>query len=125
MRIMNKTIREIIDATDRLRPNAIDDNEKIAWLKGFEQRIYNEIYRTHTDNGELAEVSTLTEASELSVPSPYDEMYSYYLMAMYDFNHAEYDRYNNDIDMLGALYEDFERYYNNTHTSAGVKTLTV
>ncbi len=119
------TIKEVITTADSLRPNSISNEIKTNWLKGFEQRLYNEIYSHYTDYEGESDMSKYDEETELSLPSPYDDMYHHHLAAMIDYSNAEYDRYNNDIDMLGALYEDFERYYNNTHTSAGVKTLTV
>ena len=112
------TIKEAIEKTDRLRPNSFSREEKTDWLTDFENRIYNEIYSLHKCDTPFTDTTEMTDATELFVPSPYDELYVLCLCSMVDFFNAEYDRYNNDTVMLEALYGDFERYWNNNHECA-------
>ena len=111
------TVKEVISKADRLRPNTLTNEEKTKWLCDFENRIYNEIYCTHKCDIPFTKVAEATEDTELFVASPYDEMYLLYLCSMADFANAEYSRYNNDMAMLLSIYEDYERYFNNTYES--------
>ena len=97
--------------------NGATNEEKTKWLCDFENRIYNEIYCTHKCDIPFTKVAEATEDTELFVASPYDEMYLLYLCSMADFANAEYSRYNNDMAMLLSIYEDYERYFNNTYES--------
>lgn len=112
------TIREVVEKTDRLRPNCLTTDEKKKWIKDFENRIYNEIYSVHKCDIPFTEIESATDDTKLFVTSPYDEMYVFYLCSMVDFANAEYERYNNDMAMLEGVYGDYEKYFNNTYECA-------
>lgn len=118
------TIKEVIEKTDRLRPNSFSRVEKTDWLTDFENRIYNEIYSLHKCDVPFTDTAEMTEATELFVPSPYDELYTLFLCSMVDYSNAEYDRYNNDMLMLDSLYGDFERFWHSTHESSVSTVIT-
>ena len=111
------TANEAIAIVDKLRPNQIETEIKIAWIKQIEKTIYNEIYITH-DNGEIpfTDLDSETFADDkLFADIPYDKLYTDYLCAMIDNSNAEYERYNNDLSAFSSKYSDFEDFYNRQH----------
>lgn len=55
------------------------------------------------------------ESGKLCVPSPYDELYLFWLEAQIDYQNGEIQKYNNSITAFNHAYSAFERYYNRTH----------
>lgn len=111
------TANEAIAIVDKLRPNQIEKDIKIAWIKQIEKTIYNEIYITH-DNGEIPFTDFDSETfadDKLFADIPYDKLYTDYLCAMIDYSNAEYERYNNDLSSFTSKYGDFEDFYNRQH----------
>ena len=114
------TANEAIAIVDKLRPNQIETEIKIAWIKQIEKTIYNEIYITH-DNGEIPFTDFDSETfadDKLFVSAPYDEIYMQYLCVKIDYYNAEYERYNNDTATFTALYNSYATHYNREHMPA-------
>lgn len=102
-----------------MRPNSLSADRKIKWLCDIEDRIYNEIYLTHKhDDIPFTDFDRYGENTTLFAPPPYDELYVLYLLAMTDFYHAEYDRYNNDIRPFESLYSAFSALWHREHEAA-------
>lgn len=116
------TIIEAISRVDTLKPNAYKQPEKIAWLSSLDAFIKNAIVDTHKDGEEISfsgydESTPLTV--ELIVPSPYDELYLFWLEAKIDYYDREYKKYNNAMAMYQRALEQFESYYVRTHMPIG------
>jgi hypothetical protein len=114
----NVTIIEAINRIDILKPNTYTQIEKVRWLSTLDGIIKKEIIDTH--EGFEAVVfngydDTTPVTTELLVPSPYDEIYLYYLESKIDYFNGEYGRYNNSITMYNNALNTFEKYYNKQH----------
>lgn len=59
------TIRECIDKCDRLRPNAIDDMEKVEWLEELDRNLYTEFFSKFTTKQDFTEYGDDTGATLL------------------------------------------------------------
>lgn len=107
------TITKAIGVVDKIRPNQYSTDNKREWILTIENRIKNEIYLTH-DHDEIpfTDFDRYGDDTELFAPSPYDEIYILYLCGMIDFNNAEYNRYNNDVELFNKTFEDYARWYN-------------
>lgn len=118
------TIMDSINRIDTLKPNRYDISEKIKWLSTLDERIMNEIIVTHEAsegivfNGYTEETALTTK---LLAPSPYDELYLYWLEAQIDYWNGEYGKYNNSIAMFNTAYTAFVNHYNRTHMPKGKK----
>ena len=121
------TIHEAIRTLDKLRPgNTFSEKEKISWLSTLDGIIYQEIIKTHEGSDTVSfhgyDGSTDVD-TVLLVPSPYCELYLYYLEAQIDFNNAELTKYNNDMTLYNNAYTAFSAWYNRHHISTGRKDL--
>lgn len=112
-------IIEAINRIDALKPNTYAEREKVFWLSLIDEIIKREIIDTH----EGAEAVTFTGYDEntdintvLLVPSPYAELYLYWLESKIDYYNGEMTKFNNSITMFNHMYEAYERFYNRDHT---------
>ena len=120
------TLAEAIQRCDTLKPNSFTTPEKIEWLSRLDGRVKTEVIDTH-EGFEDVEFAGYTEdtpllETTLLVPSPYDELYLYWLQAQIDYNNGEINKYNNNISMFNSAYRDFTSYYNRTHMPLGYET---
>ena len=108
------TITKAIGVVDNIRPNQISTAQKTEWILNVEKRVKNEIYLAHKHDGvDFTNFNSSTIATDtLYVPEPYSEIYTLFLCGMVDFYHAEYDRYNNDVDLFNKTFDDYAQWYN-------------
>ena len=119
------TLAEAIQRCDTLKPNSYTEPEKVEWLSRLDERIKIEVIDTH-EGSEDIEFEKYTEDTNLFttvllVPSPYDELYLYWLQAQIDYNNGEINKYNNNISMFNSAYSGFTAYYNRTHKPLSCK----
>lgn len=116
-------LQEALDKADAQRTNMITRPEKIAWISELDGLIWSEIVSKHNLlPGEEIRLSVMPEYDEdtepgkkLLVPFPYDEVYTYWLMAKIDERHAEAERYNNDKLTFNGYYEQFSDWWTRNH----------
>ena len=82
------TAKQVLDRVDALLPNGYQRTEKLRWLAQAEGFVRREVCR---ERGELAE---LTEETELTAETPFDELYRYYVEAQIHYANGETARYN-------------------------------
>ena len=117
------TLQQAIDRVDTLRTNMQDRALKIQWLSELDGLIWKELICKHYPKpGEEIRLAPMPEYDEntdleqrLIVPKPYDNIYTYWLMAKIDEQTMELDKYNNDKTMFTAAYESFSDYWTRTH----------
>lgn len=85
------TVKEAIRKADGLRPNAIPDETKAAWLLEVEGELA-EMMETDIPDNLWPETD-----QELLMPYPKDGMYPLYLCAMIDIANEETALYANDM----------------------------
>ncbi|MBS6474534.1 MAG: hypothetical protein KH354_00885 [Clostridiales bacterium] len=108
------TVKEALEAADRLRANQFRQEEKISWLSRLDGRIYRELIVPRSEEKKEAfEPYTAAELDrELLAPYPYDELYLHYLISQMDYYNAEISRYNNSSAMFNTAYQAYENAYN-------------
>lgn len=115
------TIQEALDRVDLIRPNSMKKEFKIAALSELDGLIDREIISRHYLNRdeEYVEFTGYTEetdpGTELLVPHPYDDIYTYWLCCKVDFQNLEMDKHNNDSTMYNNAYEALADYWTRTH----------
>lgn len=118
------TIMDAINTIDILKPNRYEQAEKIRWLNTLDKRIMDEVISVHESESDVTFTEYTEETvptTELLAPSPYEEMYFYWLEAQIDYWNGEYTKYNNSIEMFNTLYKDYARSYNRTNKPKGKK----
>jgi hypothetical protein len=116
------TIMEVLHRIDSIKPNTYTQNEKIAWLGDLDSLVKREIIDTHVGGASVV-FNGYTENTDLMtkllVPSPYEDVYIFWLESKIDYWNGEVGKYNNSIAMFNEVYSAFARYYNRMNTPLG------
>ena len=98
------TAQEAIQEADSLRPNVLDDSQKAEW-----------VYKLDCEIAELMKQDkpefVWPDDSELLMPSPHDDIYPMYLVAMIDFFNQDTALYQNDMEMFQQALDDAKSFY--------------
>ncbi len=113
------TVKQVIEKVDLMRQNQVHQGIKIGWLSQLDGAVRAHVINLHEQNetmalGEGADV-TMGQDTILLVPAPYDEIYSYWLLAQLDFAMSEIARYNNSMALYNEAYTNFAVAYKQTH----------
>lgn len=108
------TAAQAIAAFDNEYENDIPQSVKLSWLWQLDGIIYNDLIITHEDAPER-QTDEQDGSRELLVPSPYDEIYFWYLRSRAHMQIGEIELYNNALALYSAGYEQYARFYNRTH----------
>ena len=107
---MSKTVKEIIEAADELRPNAFSGARKTDWLTRIENRVQLEVLLDAE-----ADLASYAWPDDQNTPvltePPYDGVYELYLAAMIDLAHGETEAYRASAAAFNELWGAFSRYY--------------
>lgn len=115
-----KTIKEIIDYVNSVKPSQYTQAQMIEWLSEIDWQIYKEIILNHEHEIELAFNGYTTEDldKELIAEEPYANLiYVAYLESKIDYNNEEYSKFNNAMVMFNNAYQNYHAYYKRTHKS--------
>ena len=118
------TIIEAINRLDDQKYNTYSQTEKVAWLSRLDAMVKRLIIDAHEGSEEVSFDSYDAQTdlhTVLLVPEPFDEMYLRWMEAQIDYTNAEYDRYNNSIDLFNRAYKAFENDYTRNHMPKGKK----
>lgn len=112
------TMNSVIEYVDSIKPNVFEETDKYQWIKTVEGLISAEVHGAE----EPVVLSVPEDADkELSVPAPYDDVYSLYVCAMIDFHNREYDNYNNTVLMFTERMGQYKNYYIRKHGRGGAR----
>ena len=113
------TIQEAINKIDRLRPNHISDEDKIAWLSTLDGMIHSEIILHHEHTEEQEEFAGYDGDTDLNrmllAPAPYDDIYTHWLASNIDEVTLEIQKYNNDRTLFNNAYDTLSDYWTRTY----------
>ena len=112
------TAAQAVTIFDRDFENDIPHEDKIRWLWQLDGMIYNDIISTH-DDAEEKQTNANDYNRELLAPSPYDDMYIWYLRGRAHMRVGEIDLYNNAFAAYSVTYDEFAKFYNRTHMPKG------
>lgn len=99
------TIRQAIDRLDSRMANTFTNADKVAWLSTADSRIGINIFNTSGIEYSESELDIF-----LLAPTPFDEMYLYYLEAMIHYHNGENDRYNAAIILYNNAFDEFAAF---------------
>lgn len=108
------TREDILAEVREIRPNEYQDDWALKQVDELHDRIERELmagYETPWDGVLQAGYSYLPyEDGELTTPSPYHKVYVYWVLAQIDLANSEYDRYNNDLALFNAAWQEYANY---------------
>lgn len=113
------TICQAIEKLDQLKPNTLQDEEKVAWLSEVDGRIHREIFLTHEDNPAgcvFVPYDCCDDMhKQLLAREPYADLYHYYLSAMIDLATRDTESYTDNMILYNKGYREFEDHWTRTH----------
>lgn len=111
------TVGEVLERTDRLRPNGFDRPTKLLWLAEAEGHIYREIVCTHENPLNIPPPQIdgdVHPGYRLTAPFPYDNVYVLWMMCMIDLANMETAKYNNSRVLYNNAMLTLRDYWNRT-----------
>ena len=139
------TIREAIEAVDRLTPNQDENIDKVRWLSELDGVVYLEIEKTHGSGNPVCEPwvrtrdpldrewcgcvpqekpseqtfegypETVDLDTKLRIPWPYDEIYRWYLSMKICDANGETKKYSNEAAKYNSYWQGYFNAYNQAH----------
>jgi len=133
------TVAEIISQYNAERPNQVEDQVKVLWLRKCERMIINEILMSHEHDLESetrvelkvvgshlvvtgagsfeAHIDSFDMDTPLLVPEPYDDLYLYYLDQRIALNNNDKTRYNTAAAQYNNALLTYQQYVNRTYVT--------
>lgn len=110
-----RTVNDVIKYVNDIKPNAFTDETLTEWLSECEGSIQTEILCIAS--GDVVTYSYAdNKDTELIVKPPHDKLYGFYLLAMIDFAHGEYKKYENTMQLFNAAFSEFAKWFVRTHS---------
>jgi hypothetical protein len=108
---------QLIATIDTMKPNHYDKDLKTDWVNEIEFKIINQIYNRIKGNNKVYEPYKYDEDVEkdLTLPQQFNDVYLGYLAAKIDFMNAEYERYNNNVALFQAAFNDCAAWYKRSY----------
>ena len=97
------TVKEMIEYTDKLKPNSFDFEIKLSWINQVEGMLQSEILKMPLDKIKVLS----NENDTLSIMHPYSQAYNFYIASMIDFFSGDFAKYENS----SAAYNDVMKRY--------------
>ena len=111
--------KEAIQRADALRMNALDEEQKAAWIYALDGQLAEML-------GVEPPVNDWPESeAELLIPFPHDEIYQLYLICKIDYYNQEMVLYMNDLATYHAALAEAQAWWRRTHRPASRKNWRV
>lgn len=128
------TVADILQRYNTDRPNQVDDQRKINWIRDVEWQVIREVIGTHDgphedidnwrmdgttlyidDTAEEDRFDDFGENTELLIPEPYTNVYYWYIDQQIALVNNDTRRYNTAMTMFNNAYLTYQQWYNRTH----------
>lgn len=100
---------------DEKKHNVYSAEDKLIWLGQVERMAYQLRQRC----GVQEDFREPELDGELSIPSPYDQLYLRWMEAQIDYTSQEYLKYNNAMAMFSALWQEYANSVRREHPGCG------
>lgn len=113
------TIQEAIDTIDTLKPNMIENHQKVAWLSDLDGMIWREIIMKHEGVPEGVCFDGYDQDTEFGVtllaPEPYADIYRHYMATQIDIATRETNEYTKDMLLFNNAWQTLCDYWTREH----------
>ena len=111
------TLQQALKRIDTICPNAWDDAAKLLWLNECESMIQTRILGIAP--GECVTYDVNSDRSTVRlVPTPFDRLYVYYVIAMCDYAAHETAHYADSMALFNAALDEYAKWYQRTNGAA-------
>ena len=102
-------LKTLIERIKAAKPDSLGAAELTAFVNEVEGFIHTEIHQLSLSDYKELDYASDSDV-ELSVAPPHDKLYFWYLWAMIDFAHGEYNNYSNAITKYNNDLAEYSRY---------------
>lgn len=107
-------VKELLAAVRDMKPTVQSDATLIRYLNEIEGMAQTEVMGI--DPVYAVQYTEEDKDAELLIGKPHDKFYIYHLMAMVDFVDGEYKKYQNDLQMATATFDEWAKWWQRTKT---------
>lgn len=111
------TMNTVIEAVDRLKPNAYTDEDKYKWINQLEGLISVQVMEKEAPEYNLPDDADIP----LLVGHPFEDIYALYVSAMIDYHNREYNAYNNAVLLFTERLDQFKAWYIRNNPGSGAR----
>ena len=102
------TVREVIEAADRRKPNLYSREEKLRWLEEAEGMVWGALEAFHAVRGPFEGFSAdAWPDRQLVLPKPFTGLYYLWLEGSVSYADQDVTLYNNAMSRFNALWREF------------------
>lgn len=102
------TVREVIEATDRRKPNLYSREEKLRWLEEAEGMAWGALEAFHAVSGSFGGISVEDWPDKtLILPRAFTGLYYLWLEGSICYADQDFTLYNNAMSRFNALWREF------------------
>ena len=110
-------INRSLEIINQTHPSEYDRDTMVGWLSDLDKRAYEIMLRHEMDapvdfNGYNGNTDG---ATEMLIPSPYDEIYPQYLDMKVSLADRDYPYYNNAAVLFEGMWREYAAYVNRTY----------
>lgn len=111
-------IQSLFSLVDTLKPNAYENQIKLKWL--------NEVEAIVADTIQHVEFIPYENDydGDLLIPTPYTNVYEYYIKAMIDNESKDYEGYSNNMLLYNNAFGIYSKYYIRNNASTDTAAIT-
>lgn len=122
------TINDALSYFDTQCPNQFSPEDKIKWLSECDENIYQNIISVR-EGAEDVKFEGYNEETPLNtkllVPTPYTEIYRYFLEKSVNYANREMGAFNNAVMMYQTYYDNYFAFYNREHKRNGKRQFRI
>ena len=100
------TASDVIMTVDRVRPNIMEDEDKLRWIYVLEKQIIDHMTRYGECDKPSEEIHHL---STLSLGEEYKDIYIYYVVSMIDLANQDIAMYNNSSSFFNEMFKSWQK----------------
>ncbi len=110
-------LNELIEKITVLRGQQYGTEMIMGWINEIEGQVIEEVInQAEGFDIEFRPLDYQLDAEkELSIPDRFQDVYINYLLSKVDFHNEETERYNNDVIMYNAAYENYAAWFRRQH----------
>ena len=110
------TVKEAIDKTDSLFPNAFTYQQKASWIRELDLKVYYGFLSEYEGkSGEPSDTYCTDISTPLLIEEPFADIYTRYLAMQFDISGGDIAGYSNSAALFNSTYLAFMNYYNRNH----------
>lgn len=104
------TITQVIEYCDRVKPNAFDEAQKVAWINDVEGFVQTNIHILEPEDMIMYEWPE-DQNTQLLVQEPHSKIYRAYVSAMIDYENGEFNKYQNSMELYNEFLGEYINWY--------------